>query len=183
MNGSRSGSVGGGMSGAALPLLCAIGMVLFLVLIYVFVMQPREAAKYDQLRDSIDHLSNTIAKNQSLVIRAKAEDLEDLYVLAVGPRAADLIALELASGDVSPEQLQRKLEQLLIDQTDSLSGLTREDGKSISDILTHKIRRTKIARSLAKDAARNWSGSSRERVGTRCHEALTFALRRPPSAP
>lgn len=161
----------------AVQLVGTFGLAVFLVLYYVLVMQPREAAKYEQLRTSIDRLTKVVEEEQGLVTKAQADKLEELFILAVAPQVADLI-IEQLTVETSIQEFQAKLEDAIIVQTDLLSGLTREDGGSISEMLTHKIRNSDIAGNLAEQVVERWTGANRKEIVADCEDALRFAVRR-----
>ncbi len=161
----------------AVQLVGTFGLAVFLVLYYVLVLQPKEAARYEELRSSVDRLSKIVEAKESLLPKTLANNLEDLFILAVSPKVADLVIQGLADETPVPE-LESKLEDAVIVQTDLLSGFTREDGGSISEMLTHKVRNSNIAEELAARAVEDWKGLERKEIVTRCEDALRFAIRR-----
>ena len=159
----------------AVQLVGTFGLAVFLVLYYVLVLQPKEAAKYEELRSSVDRLSKIIEARESLLPKNLADNLENLFILAVSPQVADLIDEELA--DETPvQEIGAKLEDAIIVQTDLLNGFMREDGRSISEMLTHKIRNSDIAEKLAERAVEDWKDLKRKDMVTECVEALRFAI-------
>jgi hypothetical protein len=159
----------------AVQLVGTFGLAVFLVLYYVLVLQPKEAAKYEELRSSVDRLSKIIEARESLLPKNLADNLENLFIMAVSPQVADLITEELADG-TPVQELGAKLEDAIIVQTDLLNGFTREDGRSISEMLTHKIRNSDIAEKLAERAAESWKDMERKDMVAECEEALRFAI-------
>ena len=161
----------------AVQIIGTFGLAVFLVLYYVLVMQPREAERYEQLRQSVASLEQTIAGQQSLLTREQAEQLENLYILAMANEIADLIAAELQA-DTTVDALAKKIEDNLIFQTQMLEGLRRKDGGTVSEMLTHKIRNSEISRDLASRAAGQWQNTDRTARVDGCRSALSFAIKR-----
>jgi len=139
-------------------------------------MQPRESKRYEELRSSVENLSTIIGGKQSLLTKAKANNLEDLYILAVAPKLAMQIK-DLIQAGKSAEEISVQLENTMIVQTDLLSGLQREDEGVISEMLTHKIRNSKIAKRLADEALEKYGQLSDKELVTLCEDALQFAIR------
>ena len=121
------------------------------MLYYVLVMQPREAERYDQLRQSVASLGEIIESQQSLLTRGQASRLEDLYVLAMGSEVAGLIVSELRD-NTSEEELAKKIEDQLVFQTRLLEGLRRKGQSAISEAMAHKIRNSRISQDVARKA-------------------------------
>lgn len=161
----------------AVQIIGTFGLAVFLVLYYVLVMQPREADRYEQLRQSVVSLEQTIAGQQSLLTREQAEQLEDLYVLAMANETADLLAAELQA-DTAADALAKKIEDNLIFQTRLLEGLRRKDGGTVSEMLTHKIRNSGISGELASKAIEQWQNTGRAAIVDGCRSALNFAIKR-----
>jgi hypothetical protein len=67
----------------AVQLVGTFGLAVFLVLYYVLVMQPKEAERYGQLRQSVTSLGDIVAGQQSLLTREQASQLEELFVMAM----------------------------------------------------------------------------------------------------
>ena len=159
----------------AVQLVGTFGLAVFLVLYYVLVLQPKETAKYEELRSSVDRLSKIIEARESLLPKALADNLENLFILAVSPQVAELIT-EVLADETPVQELGSKLEDAIIVQTDLLNGFIREDGRSISEMLTHKIRNSDIAEKLAERAVEDWGELERKEMVAECEEALRFAI-------
>lgn len=161
----------------AVQLVGTFGLAVFLVLYYVLVMQPKEAERYEQLRQSVTSLGEIVAGQQSLLTREQASQLEDLFVMAMAHEVADLIVGELR-GNSTAEALAKKIEDKLILQTRLLEGLRRKDGGTISEMLTHKIRNSGISQEIAQRAVAEWRNAEPEMIANECRGALNFAIRR-----
>lgn len=164
------------MWAVAVQLVGTFGLAVFLVLYYVLIMQPRQAAKYEGLRESVDRLTRVVEEDHGLLTGAQAGKLEELFILAAAPRAADIIAEQLHRGTPA-EDLEAKLQEALLLNTDLLGGLEREDGGVLSEMLTYKIINTKIAGRLAQQAVEQWTAAPRADVLRDCENALRNAIR------
>jgi len=153
------------------------GLAVFLVLYYVLVMQPKDAARYEGLRQAVATLSEVVAGQQSLLSRAQAAQLEDLFVVAAAHEVAELIVGEVKGGP-SVEALAKTIEDKLIFQTRLLEGLRRKDGGTLSEMLTHKIRNSGIAQQLAQKALAAWRNADPATVANECRNALLSAIQR-----
>jgi hypothetical protein len=161
----------------AVQLVGTFGLAVFLVLYYVLVMQPKEAERYEQLRQSVTSLGEIVAGQQSLLTREQASQLEDLFVMAMAHEVADLIVGEL-EGNPTVEVLAKKIEDKLIFQTRLLEGLRRKDGGTISEMLTHKIRNSGISQEIAQRAVAEWRNAEPDMIANECRGALNFAIKR-----
>jgi len=160
----------------AVQLISTFGLAVFLVLYYVLVLHPKETSRYDQLRSSVDSLIEVVEKQQTLLAREQSANLERLFVLALAPELADRVIQGLGEG-ISTKELAKRLEDALIVKTSLLQGLTRKDGGTISEMLTHKIRNSGIADKMAEQAKRNWSSADRMQIASNCRDSLEFAIR------
>jgi hypothetical protein len=160
----------------AVQLVGTFGLAVFLVLYYVLVMHPSETERYEQLRSSVESLIKIIEGEQTLLKREQAANLERLFVLAVAPEIADRIIQGLRE-EVAPDELKRKLEDIMIVKTSLLQGLTRKDGGNISEMLTHKIRVSRVADRVVKEAQDKWSGLEKTQIVANCKDELEFAIR------
>ena len=158
-------------------LVGTFGLAVFLVLYYLLVMQPKEAERYDELRQTVMSLAEIIAGQQSLISREQSSHLEYLFVMAMAHDVADMIVVELR-GNSSADKLARKIEDKLIYQTRLLEGLRRKGGGSISEMLTHKIRNSGISYKIAQRALKEWENASRDVIGEGCRGELQFAIKR-----
>jgi hypothetical protein len=159
----------------AVQLVGTFGLAVFLVLYYVLVMQPRDAKRYEQLRESIASLGQIVASRQSLLTRESASRLEDLFVKAVGYDVANVVTSELRGG-ATAQAMARKIEDKLILETRSLEGLRREDGGAISEMLTLKIRNTRVSEQIAQRALAQWKDAGSELIAGGCCEALALEI-------
>ena len=162
----------------AVQLVGTFGLAVFLVLYYVLVMQPRDAERYERLRQSVTSLGEIVGGQQSLLTREQASQLEDLFVLAMANEVADLIVGNLKGNSNNVEALSKKIEDSLILQTRLLEGLRRKDGGTISEMLTHKIRNSGISHEVARRAVAEWRSAERETIASECRGALNFAIKR-----
>jgi hypothetical protein len=158
-------------------IVSTFGLAVFLVLYYVLVMQPKEAARYEQLRQSVDTLSEIVGAQQSLLTREQAVQLEELFIMAMGNEAAALIVTELKANPI-PDRLAAKIEDKLIFETRLLQGLKRKDGGTISEMMTHKIRNSEISQQIAQRAVDQWKEAEFQAIANECRAALNFALQR-----
>ncbi len=161
----------------AVQLIGTFGLAVFLVLYYVIVLQPREAARYEQLQQSVASLGEIIVDQQSMLTREQESRLEDLFVLAMTREVAELIIGEL-KGAPTAEALAKKIEDRLIFQTRLLAGLRRKDERAISEGLTHKIRNSEISQKLAQIAIAEWKDAEPELIADESRGALDFAIKR-----
>lgn len=182
-NEDRTKSRGVGIAGlpkswaVAVQLVGTFGLAVFLVLYYVLVMQPREAERYEQLRQSVTSLGELVAGQQSLLTREQASRLEDLFVMATAHEVADLIVVE-RRGNPTVEMLARKIEDKLILQTRLLEGLRRKDEGTLSEMLTHKIRNSGIGKEIAQRAMAEWKNAEPGMIANECRSALNAAIKR-----
>ncbi|MSV28465.1 MAG: hypothetical protein EXQ52_06940 [Bryobacterales bacterium] len=161
----------------AVQLVGTFGLAVFLVLYYVLVMQPKDAERYERLRQSVTSLGEIVAGQQSLLTREQTSQLEDLFVMAMANEVADLIVGDL-KGNSNAEALSKKIEDTLILQTRLLEGLRRKDGGTISEMLTHKIRNSGIGQEVARRAVAEWRSAERATIANECRGALNFAIKR-----
>jgi len=161
----------------AVQLVGTFGLAVFLVLYYVLVMQPRDAQRYEQLRQSVTSLGEMVAGQQSLLSREQASRLEDLFVMAMAHELAGVIAGELRINSPA-EALAKKIEDKLIVETRWLEGLRRKDGGTISEMLTHKIRNSGIGRQIAHHATAEWKTAGTQTIADGCRDALNLAIKR-----
>lgn len=161
----------------AVQLVGTFGLAVFLVLYYVLVMQPRDAERYDRLRESIASLQDIVEKQQSLLTREQASRLEDLFVSATSHEIADLIVHEVKNGTPA-DALGKQIEDKLIFQTRMLEGLRRKDGGTVSEMLTHKIRNSEISREIAARAVGEWRDADYDTLARNCQDGLYFAIKR-----
>ena len=122
----------------AVQLIGTFGLAVFLVLYYVFVMQPQERERYDDLRESVESLISVVEKNQTLVTKGQVKNLETLYVMSVandlGPLIHDAISKEVASQDVN-DIVRRTMRR----RTELIEGFAKKDGTTISEHIAHRI--------------------------------------------
>jgi len=154
----------------AVQLVGTFGLAVFLVLYYVLIMQPRENERYDKLRASVDFLREAVEKNQSLLTREQAANVENLFVIAAAGELADLLAKELKATP-NAAALRAKIEDLLLVQTSLLQGLVRKEGGSLSEMMTHKIRTSEIADQIAKRAETDDKDAFRHQAPSRINSS------------
>jgi hypothetical protein len=88
------------------------------------------------------------------------QSLETLYILAVAPEVASRI-VEGRARNLPPDELERSIEDAVLVRTALLAGLTRKDGGSLSEMLTSKVRNSRIAKELASRATTEWASADR----------------------
>ncbi len=79
-------------------LVGTFGLAVFLVLYYVLVMQPREQARYDELRLSVDAVLQMVEAGQTFVTREQSERLKELFIISAAPELAKQIEQVLPGG-------------------------------------------------------------------------------------
>src|SRR5262249_39706537 len=103
----------------AVQLIGTFGLAVFLVVYYVLVMQPKEAARYDELKASIDNLASLVENQQALIGRDQESGLEQLFILGVVHDIADYIGRERQSKE---EDLKREIDNILYNRTRLVTG-------------------------------------------------------------
>ncbi len=161
----------------AVQLVGTFGLAVFLVLYYVLVMQPKEAERYEQLRQSVTSLGEIVAGQQSLLTREQASRVEDLFVMATAHEVADLVVNELRNESTAAE-LGKVIEDKLIFQTRLLEGLRQKHGGAISEMLTHRIRNSRISEGIGQRAVAEWRNAEHKAIANECRDALTVAIKR-----
>lgn len=145
----------------AVQLVGTFGLAVFLVLYYVLFMYPRETARYDDLRASVEGLMDVVKRQTTMIEGPQADRLENLFLSAVAGDFCLGAALATASdAKVEPTKLAIELDSVLMRQVDQLQGLTRADGKQISEMLTNKIRESHVSMKVAVEAPKRWEGKS-----------------------
>ena len=159
----------------AVQLVGTFGLAVFLVLYYVLVIHPQQEARYEQLAKRVGSLIEVIEDGQSLVTRDQGDRLEALYVRSI----VFEIALQIKEADEESgadlEELELRLAESMQNGTSYLRGLTRKDGGTISEMLTHKINNGRLAHVLAEDASR-WHGKSMREIAGECEDLLMTRL-------
>jgi len=106
----------------AVQLIGTFGLAVFLVLYYLFVMQPAETKRYDDLNekynnlskslnsltDSINHFAQTISKEEILVNKGQTIQIKRLYIAAVKNRL-DKIIYEKLKKNIPQEDLRKEI--------------------------------------------------------------------------
>lgn len=161
----------------AVQLVGTFGLAVFLVLYYVFFMQPNEAARYEGLRKSVESLMHNVQTQQSLLTREQTSRLETLYVLAVAPEVVDRVIGGLEQ-NVSPGHLEREIEDILRVRATLLDGLTRNDSGKLSEMLTNKIQNENVALKIVRLAQERWRGLDRGQILEQCTQFLEVILKR-----
>ena len=162
--------------GVAVQLVGTFGLAVFLVLWYIFVLQPQEVAKYEAINESVQDLMQVVEKQYSFITRGQEDNLFQLYVVAVSNELANKIELAIKD-DKTDQELEKDLEDTMMLRTALLHGLFRKDGGVVSEMLGHKIRRSQIARELATTGLSKWRETPSDEIVKSCREALLFAIR------
>ena len=155
----------------AVQLVGTFGLAVFLVLYYVLVMQPRERARYDELRKSVESLISVVESGQTLITKDQAKRLESLYVVAMANEMGVYIheALQKATGT---DELEGKINQMMLNRTVLLEGLKQKGGKNISETIVHRLAGPgRVSQLLAKEAA-NWNNISVQDISKKCEGIL-----------
>lgn len=162
----------------AVQLVGTFGLAVFLVLYYLFVMQPKEATRYEQLRQSVTTFGEIVAGQQSLLTGEQTSQLEDLFVMAMAHEVAELIVGELTRNPTA-EALAEKIKEKLIFETRLLEGLRRKGASTtISEMLMHKIGDSGISKEIARKAVAEWRDADPEVIADECRKALDFEFKR-----
>jgi hypothetical protein len=139
----------------AVQLIGTFGLAVFLVLYYLFFMYPRETARYENLQKSVEGLMAVVEKQQTLLQGPQADSLEVLFVSAVAGEFCVRTVRAMREGTEAAE-LARSLDDALMMQVDRLQGLTRKDGRQVSEMLANKIRESRLSVAFANEAPRRW---------------------------
>jgi hypothetical protein len=176
-----------GAWGAVIQVVSTFGLAVFLVLYYVLVMQPKEQARYEELRRSVDTVVRLVEEGQTLVSREEGARLEELYVLAVAPELAARLE-QLMPSQPTPQpvsaaaanRLKRELQEGITDalmlRVRLLRGLSYRDGGDLAEVLTQRIRSSGVAEQLAARVVLEWPYGSRDALVSTCREALYLAF-------
>lgn len=176
-----------GVWGAVVQIVSTFGLAVFLVLYYVLVMQPKEQARYEDLRRSIDSAIRLVEEGQTLVSREEAERLQELYVLAVAPELASRIEqlmpsrptpqpVSAATANLLKRELQEGLSDALLLRVRLLRGLSYRDGGDVAEVLTTRIRTSAVAEQLAARVVLEWPYRTRDELVSTCKEGLYSAF-------
>jgi hypothetical protein len=160
----------------AVQLIGTFGLAVFLVLYYVLVLQPAEAARYDKLATSVNDMLAVMRARQALLSRKQVDQLEELYIQAAAPEVATVLLDARARGRGEGD-LARELDNVLMLRVDLLEGLTREDGGVVSSQLQNKLRGQELPQRLAALGGGEWRELPREEVALQAMNALRFAIR------
>lgn len=179
-NNEQTGS--SGISGLPRPWSTAVqiigtfGLAVFLVLYYVFIMQPQERKRYDELRESVESLIQVVEKGQTLLTKDQAKRLESLYVIAVANELAIVIHEELTK-ETSEEKLENIIRNKMLQQTELLEGLAKKGGRSISEPIVHRIADPSgISKRIAMVAVREWEADSLRELSNNLEEFIEFSF-------
>ena len=143
----------------AVQLIGTFGLAVFLVLWYVFRMHPAEVKRYDkfntsitELTEKVDNLAEAVKGNQMVLKEYQSGQLEKLFTKCVAYKIADLIILYrvIPSEVFDIMEIQKKLENTLIIDTELAEGLLYADGSDIAGMFKDKILKSKIAEDIAK---------------------------------
>ena len=169
-------------------LVGTFGLAVFLVLYYVLVMQPREQARYEELRLSVDAVLQMVEAGQTFVTREQSERLKELFILSAAPELAKQIEQVLPGGvSVRPvpvaeagrltAKLRDNLEDVLIVRTRLLQGLVRKGGGDLSESFVVRIRKSEVADRLAVRVVTEWPYRARHELVDVCEETLHTTVR------
>ena len=160
----------------AVQLIGTFGLAVFLVLYYVFVMQPQERKRYDELRESVESLIQIVEKGQTLLTKDQAKRLESLYVIAVANELSLVIHEELKK-ETSGENLENIIRNRMLQRTELLEGLAKEGGRSISEPIVHRIADPSgVSKQIAEVAIREWKIDSLRELSNNLEDFLEFAF-------
>lgn len=157
-------------------LVGTFGLAVFLVLYYVLVMYPAENRRYEELEASVRSLMQAVEGRLTLLEGEQADRLEELFVVAV---TSDFcIRLVNASERGAPlAEAKQSVEDALMRNADLLRGLTREDGRQVSEMLVNKIRVSDLPeRAYARVA--EWGEMSATDMLDECRGFVDQSLRR-----
>jgi len=157
----------------AVQLIGTFGLAVFLVVYYVLVMQPKEAARYDELKASVDNLASLVENQQALIGRDQESGLEQLFILGVVHDIADYIGRERQSKE---EDLKREIENILYNRTRLVTGYKRKDGRIVSERFSNRIRESGVAAVLAHHAVQEWKAKEKGEIETECLRILSDDL-------
>lgn len=169
-------------------LVGTFGLAVFLVLYYVLVMQPREQARIEELRRSVDEVLQMVESGQTFVTREQSERLKELFILSVAPDLAKQIEQVLPGGvSMRPvpvaeagrltAKLRDNLEDVLIARTRLLQGLVRKGGGDLSESFVVRVRKSEVADRLAARVVREWPYRAHHDLVDVCEEALHTTFR------
>jgi len=177
-----------GSLGLAVQIVSTFGLAVFLVLYYVLVMQPREQARYDGLRGSVESVLRLVEEGRTLVSPEQSERLTELYVQAVGSELADRVEQALPRGPVRSltaaearglrPELAEELQDVLTTRTRLLRGMRHRDGHDLSDVLARRIADAGTADKLAGRLVVEWPYGTRAALVATCREAVYDAFRK-----
>ncbi len=160
----------------AVQLIGTFGLAVFLVLYYIFVMQPQERKRYDELRESVESLIQVVEKGQTLLTKDQAKRLESLYVIAVANELALVIHEELTK-ETSEEKLENIIRNKMLQKTELLEGLAKKGGRSISEPIVHRIADPLgVSNRIAEIAVREWKADSLWELSNNLEEFLEFSF-------
>ena len=160
----------------AVQLVGTFGLAVFLVLYYVLVLQPAEAARYATLAESVNELMEAVRARQALITRDQADRLRELYVDAASG-AVVRVLLDAREQRRGGPDLAREIENELLLRTDLLRDLRREDGGVLSEQLGNILRVTEIPQRLAASAEGEWRELPPRELILQCRNALQAAIR------
>jgi hypothetical protein len=155
----------------AVQLISTFGLAVFLVLYYLFVVRTEEQSRYEKLRASVDALVQINEKGETLLTADLERRLQAIYVEVVSREVADMLFDELKKSP-KPEELAQLLRQTLINRTILLQGLSRKDGRSLSELLSTRINNFDLPKKLADHALSNWAKAERNQIARESRDKL-----------
>lgn len=172
----------------AVQLVGTFGLAVFLVLYYVVFVQPREARRYDELRQSVDSVVQLARSGQTLVTREQAERLKELFIVAAAPELTRYLheTLSQAAGketvsaaDARPlaASLSENLQEILVVRSRLLRGLSRDRDDDLMELLGARLSSSGVAHQIAERAVREWPYRTRADLERMCRESLYASLR------
>lgn len=157
-------------------LVGTFGLAVFLVLYYVLIMRPAETARYEQLEAAVTGLMEVVEKQQTLLEGEQADRLEELFVAAVTSDFCIGIA-EASAQETSLPDIKRSLEDTLMRNVSLLRGLTRRDGRQVSEMLANKIRVSEMA-TEAYERVTAWNELAATAMVRECRHYVDNSLQR-----
>ena len=160
----------------AVHLVGTFGLAVFLVLYYVFVMQPQERKRYDELKDAVETLIQVVEKEQTLLTKDQAKHLESLYIIGVANELGVVIHGELKK-ETSKENLETIVRKKMLQRLELIEGLVKKDGRSLSEPIVHRIAEpTGVCKRLVEIAFREWKTDSVQHISNNLEEFLEFSF-------
>jgi len=158
-------------------LVGTFGLAVFLVLYYLLVMYPAETKRYNDLEASVTRLMEVVEKDRTLLEGEQADRLEELFVAAVTSDFCISIA-QWGETERPLSEIEQRLYDILMRNVELLRGLTRRDGRQVSEMLANKIRLANIAEEAYEMAVAEWRESPTTRMLRDCRYFVNASLQR-----